>query len=137
MHTSPTGTQIRRGALAVFLLALPWLASAAETEVFRGEYEWTVDGHRNRVEATFTPTSDGQWDVELRFAYARREGTYRGQAEGSLRQGQIRCNVEDGGGVLRYRIEAEVQGDTLEGKHYDIYSGRKKLNGTIRLERVR
>ena len=123
--------------LALAILGLAAGAPGDPVEVFRGEYVWKVDGHQNEVEAVFTPTGEAAWDVEFRFAYARRRETYQGIARGSLREGPVHGEVKDNGGVLRYGFELEVEGDRLEGQHFDIWSGRKKLNGTLRLERVR
>ena len=123
---------------SILVTTLFGLSAAAGDEVVnRGEYVWKVDGHRNEVEAVFTPRGEDTWDVEFRFAYARRRGVYQGMARGSLRDGVVHGEVRDNGGVLRYGFELVVEGDRLEGQHFDIWSGRKKLNGTLRLERIR
>lgn len=130
---------LRPLVFTLFVLCVAWGAWANEpagVQVFRGEYTWNHDGHTNTVEATFTPTGEGQWDVVFDFKYARREGTYEGTVEGSLQDGAIAGDVKGAGDVIRYRLEAEVNGDRLEGKHYDIWEGRRKLYGTINLERV-
>ena len=136
---------MRRFAFLGFLLTLiigSWLTApdvSAEDEsqvVFRGDYMWNVDGHRNELEAVFTPTGDGLWKVEFHFKYARREGIYEGNAQGSLESGDIYGEVKDGAGVVRYRFEAKVQGDRMKGKHFNIWSGRKKETGTLDLGRV-
>jgi len=107
-----------------------------ETQVFRGDYEWNVDGHSNKLEATFRPIEPGVWGVTFDFKYARREGRYEGLAQGSLEGGSIHGEVKDASGIVRYRFEGEVEGDRLEGKHFNIYGGRKEETGWLRLERV-
>ena len=135
-HWKPSRARLAIGLLALVCLLLPANLGAEETVTFRGEYVWDLDGHQNQVEAVFTSTGEGTWDVTFDFDYARREGTYEGTAKGSLQNGTIEAEVNDAGGTLRYRVEAEIEGDRLEGRHFDIYRGRKKVGGTLRLERV-
>lgn len=105
--------------------------------VFRGEYTWKVDGHRNRVEAVFSPRGGDLYDVAFHFDYARRKDmTYRGQAQGELVLGTVRGQVKGPNGYWRYAFEAEAKDDRLEGRHFDIWGGKRELYGTLSLERA-
>ncbi|MEO1083661.1 MAG: hypothetical protein AAFY88_05415 [Acidobacteriota bacterium] len=128
-------------ALLVAAAAGPAAAEKAAVEpgdlVFRGEYTWKVDGHRNRVEAVFSPRGGDLYDVAFHFDYARRKDmTYEGQAQGELEAGAIRGEVKGPNGQWRYAFEAEAKDGRLDGRHFDIWDGKKELYGTLSLERV-
>lgn len=106
-----------------------------EIEVFRGEYVWAFDGYRNEVEAIFTPTDDDRWAVEFHFTYGQWPELFTGEAHGSLHSGRIRGDVGEHG-KASHRFVAQVDGDQLEGTHYELGSLRAKKTGTLRLERV-
>ncbi|MEO1369570.1 MAG: hypothetical protein AAFX50_20515 [Acidobacteriota bacterium] len=105
--------------------------------IFRGEYTWKVDGHRNRVEAVFSPRGGDLYDVAFHFDYARRtDMTYRGQAQGELGAGTVRGQVKGPNGHWRYAFEAEAEDGRLDGRHFDIWGGKRELFGTLSLERA-
>ncbi|MEM1182292.1 MAG: hypothetical protein AAGM22_28340 [Acidobacteriota bacterium] len=107
------------------------------TIIFRGEYVWKVDNHKNRVEATFRDRGGGVYDVKFQFDYARRKDlVYEGQAQGDLQNGSVRGQVKGPNGAWRYAFEGTVEGDKLDGRHFDIWGGKKELSGTLSLERA-
>lgn len=136
MQGLPPRIRSYSAAWIAVLLVLSCEPRPPGVEVFRGEYTWN-DGQPSPLEAVFTPAGESKWNVELSWSSGRRKGTYRGRARGSLQQGELVCDVENKEGEPNYRIEAQVDGDLLEGQHYEVHSGRRKPSGTLRLERVR
>ncbi len=58
-----------------------------------GEFLWKHMNHTGDLDAVFTRTGDGAWGVEFRFVWEGELHVYRGTAEGSLTDGELRGNV--------------------------------------------
>lgn len=85
-------------AIAVFVLALLWPvqdgAGRPEHEVtLSGGFLWEQMNHQGDLDAVFTKTGDGVWIVEFRFVWAGEMHVYRGTAEGSLTDGELRGSI--------------------------------------------
>ena len=83
-------------AVTVLTLLLPVQDVAVHSldEVtLTGEYLWENMHHTGNLDARFTETGDREWDVEFRFVWEGDLHVYRGTAEGSLANGELRGNV--------------------------------------------
>ncbi len=58
-----------------------------------GEFFWKHMNHTGDLDTVFTRTGDGAWSVEFRFVWEGELHVYRGTAEGSLTDGELRGNV--------------------------------------------
>ena len=58
-----------------------------------GEFLWKHMNHTGDLDTVFTRTGDGAWGVEFRFVWEGELHVYRGTAEGSLTDGELRGNV--------------------------------------------
>ena len=58
-----------------------------------GEFLWNHMNHTGDLDAVFTKTGDGAWGVEFRFVWEGELRVYRGTAEGSLTDGELRGSV--------------------------------------------
>ena len=58
-----------------------------------GEFLWKHMNHTGDLDTVFTRTGDGAWGVEFRFDWEGEMHVYRGTAEGSLTDGELRGNV--------------------------------------------
>ena len=58
-----------------------------------GEFLWKHMNHTGDLDAVFTKTGDGAWGVEFRFVWEGELHVFRGTAEGSLTDGELRGNV--------------------------------------------
>ena len=88
---------MRVAAIAVTVLTL--LLSVQDGAVhsdevtLTGEFLWQHMNHTGDLDAVFTRTGDGAWGVEFRFVWEGELHVYRGTAEGSLTDGELRGNV--------------------------------------------
>ena len=81
-------------AIAVIVLALLLpVQDGADEVTLRGNFLWKQMHHMGDLDAVFTKSGDGAWDVEFRFVWERELHVYRGTAEGSLTDGEFRGNV--------------------------------------------
>ena len=89
---------MRAAAITVTLLTLllfvPDGAVPSSDEVaLTGEFLWKHMNHTGDLEAVFTKTCDREWGVEFRFVWEGELHVFRGTAEGSLTDGELRGNV--------------------------------------------
>jgi hypothetical protein len=83
-------------AVTVLTLLLPVQDGAVHSRdevTLTGEFLWKHMNHVGDLDAVFTKTGDGAWGVEFRFVWEGELHVYRGTAEGSLTNGELRGNV--------------------------------------------
>ncbi len=103
-----------------------------------GEFHWTHMNHTGDLESVFTNTGDGLWSVEFRFVWDNERHVYRGTAEGSLTDGELRGSaVTDNPDWPRtFLFAGSVEGGRFTGTHTAIQtSGGMHPTGTLTLGR--
>ncbi len=90
--------RVRVAAIAVTVLALllsvqEGAGHSGDEVTLTGEFLWKHMNHTGDLDAVFTKTGDGAWAVEFRFVWEGELHVYRGTAEGSLTDGELRGNV--------------------------------------------
>ena len=89
---------MRVAAIAVTLLTLllsvqDSAVPSADEVTLTGEFLWKHMNHTGDLDAVFTKTGDDAWGVEFRFVWEGELHGFRGTAEGSLTDGELRGNV--------------------------------------------
>ncbi len=89
---------MRVAATAVTVLTLllsvqDGAVSSGDEVTLTGEFLWKHMNHTGDLDAVFTRTGDRAWAVEFRFVWEGELHVYRGTAEGSLTDGELRGNV--------------------------------------------
>ena len=80
--------------LAILLLTAPdGTVRSGDDVLLSGEFHWKHMNHTGDLDAVFTKTGDGAWGVEFRFVWEGKRHVFRGTAEGSLTDGELRGNV--------------------------------------------
>ncbi|MEM7051583.1 MAG: hypothetical protein AAF604_18085 [Acidobacteriota bacterium] len=122
-------------AVALLLLACAWSAPATEKTVLTGEYFWEGDGSRGPLEVTFESTSENTWDVAFRFRFNGKRHTYRGTAEGSLTEGDLRGQVRTENKRRTFTFEGSFENGAFAGTHGEVRRSGERTLGTLTMQR--
>ncbi len=90
--------RVRVAVIAVTVLTLllsvqDGAVPSGDEVTLTGEFLWKHMNHTGDLDAVFTKTGDGAWGVEFRFVWEGELHVFRGTAEGSLTDGELRGNV--------------------------------------------
>ena len=123
----------------VWLLAVPVVvalhlagAVAEENRTRVGEFVWDSGG-QGTLEAVFTATGEGRWDVVFRFKFRGERHVYTGTAEGSLTDGTLSGTVLNENQRRTFTFSGDVQEGRFSGRHSEVQNGREKSTGTLTL----
>lgn len=123
-------------ALALATAALvPVAAGTDDATRMRGAYVWNETGDGGDLEAVFTPTGEGTWDVEFFFTFRGQPHTYSGAAEGSLTEGKLAGEVRNEDRKRVFRFQGAFEDGTFRGDHEETTEGRERKTGTMTLAR--
>ena len=75
--------------LVVLSLAQALPSNAEDAITLTGEFVWTQRDNSGSVEAVFTPTGEGEWEVAFNFNFRGTPHLYSGTAKGSLSEGEL------------------------------------------------
>jgi len=118
--------------LLLGVLALP--AIAGQPTTLYGDYRWGSNGPRQPLEASFTATGKGAWDVAFYFKHGGRSHTYRGSARGSLSAGELRGTVKTEDRSRTFSFECTYDAGTFRGTHSEVVGNRQRQTGTLSLK---
>jgi hypothetical protein len=119
-------------AITCFLLLSLTVVSAADTRTLTGEYHWNA-GTSGDLEAVFTPTGDGTWDVSFHFRFRGRAHTYTGTAQGSLSQGELKGKVKNENKARTFTFSGKMEDGSFRGSHAETTGGSPDRTGTMTL----
>jgi hypothetical protein len=132
---------MKRIALAFVLVALVAVVTAgvsyAEgTETLTGAFVWNNEDQTGDLEAIFTNTGEGMWDVAFHFIWEDEPHIWAGTAEGSLTEGELKGSVTtDGERESTFTFEGMFEGGKFSGTHGSMRDGEMNDTGTITLGR--
>lgn len=127
-------------ALTALLLTTPLTAAdAVESQTLQGEFVWerqdgTVAGP---LTAVFEPTAQGAWDVSFHFTFEGKDHIYKGTAEGSLSEGELKGKVmSDGDEPRPYTFSGTFAKDgSFAGVHHYMGGEEARKTGSLTLAR--
>jgi hypothetical protein len=123
-------------ALLVSLLALP-LATVHgdEGEKLKGSYVWDQGGTGGDLEAVFTPSGEGTWEVAFYFTFEGEDHIYKGTAKGSLTEGALEGQVDADKRPVTFSFEGSFAEGKFSGTHAQVREDGETRTGTLTLER--
>ncbi len=127
---------MRRTALVLVggaILLAAGVAGAEESRTLAGEFVWNHRGNRGDVEAVFTATGQGTWDVTFRFTFRGTPHVYQGTAEGSLSEGGLRGKVLNETKKRTFTFTGAFKNGEFRGTHAEIEGQREVQTGTLTL----
>ena len=127
-------------AVTLLLVAPGTANSAADTTTLQGEFVWegSGEGATGDIEAVFTATGPGEWDVSFRFKWHGQAHVYSGTATGSLTEGELEGKVLNEDKGRNFTFTGSFEDGVFRGTHAEIGRGRKdriEPTGTMTLER--
>jgi hypothetical protein len=121
--------------VAILLTAQAGIAVADDTRTLAGEFVWNQQDRGGDLEAVFTSTGEGQWDVAFHFKFRGRPHVYSGTAEGSLSEGELRGKVLNENRNRTFTFSGTFEDGTFRGTHNEIAGDREQSTGTLTLSK--
>jgi glucose/arabinose dehydrogenase len=118
-------------AAVVMLLGLVNGADGKRT--LKGSFEWTTAGQKGDLEAVFTPTGEGKWDVAFHFDF-RGPHVYAGTAEGSLSGGELKGRVQNDDKNRSFTFSGSFVDGEFHGTHAEVGDDGEQATGTLTLK---
>ena len=106
---------------------------AAEGQTLPGEYYWDQGSTGGTLEAVFTPTGEGMWDVAFHFTFDGEKHTYTGTAQGSLTDGSLKGEVKADKRPAKFTFEGTVTAGKFSGTHAQVRENGQVRTGTLTL----
>lgn len=122
-------------AIALVLLSAQGVGATEDTETLTGEYVWSSGGNSGGLEAVFTPTGEGTWDVAFHFSFRRQAHVYTGTALGSLNDGELKGKVLNENKRRTFTFRGTVEDGEFRGSHAEIANGRERKTGSLTLKK--
>ena len=99
----------------IFLVSAFSGPRADDPRTLTGEFVWNQRDTSGDLEAVFTPSGEGEWDVSFHFSFRGRPHTYEGTAEGSLSQGALKGRVKNESGSRTFTFEGQFTDGEFRG----------------------
>jgi len=110
------------------------LADDAAPSTLHGEYRWDARSADGDLEAVFTPTGDGAWDVAFHFVFREKAHIYSGTAVGSLTEGELEGTVFNETGKREFTFSGSFNDGEFSGTHAEVEGGKPIPTGTLKLK---
>ena len=118
----------------VLCLAGTLAAQADENETtLNGSFVWENGNTSGDLEAVFTPTGEGSWDVAFHFTFRNQPHTYAGSATGSLTGGALSGTVMNESKRRTFTFEGAFEDGVFDGEHAEVGDGGSMQTGTLTL----
>ncbi len=115
------------GSLAVAL------AAGEGARTVQGEFTWNQRSAKGDLEAVFTPTGDGTWDVAFHFTFRDKAHVYSGIAQGLLSGGELKGTVQNENGDRKFLFQGLVENGQFRGSHSEVEGGDAVETGSLTL----
>ena len=110
------------------------VTGAGGKQTLKGSYEWTDSQGTGGLEAVFTPTGEGKWDVAFHFVFQGQPHIYAGTAEGTLAGGDLTGRVLNEGKNRTFVFTGTFSDGEFRGTHAEIGRDGKHPTGTLTLK---
>lgn len=104
---------------------------------FAGTFVWNNQaGKTHPIKAVFTPTGDKKWNVVFTFTWGGRgDQTYKGTAEGTLKDGEIKGDVNSTDGRRKFDFKGTFKDGQFDCTHNEKTSGKPQATGTMTIKK--
>ncbi|MEM8933059.1 MAG: hypothetical protein AAGE94_17870 [Acidobacteriota bacterium] len=112
-------------------------AASADAQTLEGEYIWKRQDKdiSGALKAVFEPTGESTWNVAFYFQFEDEDHIYKGTAEGSLTDGELKGDVmTDGDEPRPFYFSGEFVDGNFNGTHWGMRdNGDRADTGTMSL----
>ena len=112
----------------------PAAEETASSQILSGEYLWTQRDMSGPVEAKFTATEPGKWEVSFEFQFRSQSHVYTGHAEGSLTDGALSGEVQNENKKRTFTFKGVSESGVFKGEHAELRNGEVIDTGNITLK---
>ena len=119
---------------AAVVMSLGLVTGAGEKRTLKGSFEWTDSGKKGDLEAVFTPTGEGKWDVAFHFEFRGQPHVYAGTAEGTLAGGDLKGRVFNEDKNRSWTFTGTFTDGEFRGTHAEIGDDGEHPTGTLKLK---
>ena len=120
-------------------LVVPMSGSAAlaeESQTLEGSFVWNNENRTGDLEAVFTETDPGRYNVDFRFEWEGKPRVFSGTAEGSLSSGELVGRVQNATKEHTFVFTGSFENGTFNGTHAVLNEeGEETDTGTLVLAR--
>ena len=129
-----------RALLILLALSLSGIAFSADAETLNGTFVWVRDDGDSSgdLEATFTKTADGAYDVTFHFEWEGEPRTWKGTAKGNLEKGKLEGEVltDSEDNPSTFTFSGKFKKGAFQGTHGQLdREGKLRKTGTLTLAR--
>ncbi len=129
---------MKRTALLLIVFAIlstvqSGAAGPEDTRTLSGNWVWSHRNNTGSLEAIFTATGDGTWDVVFHFTFRGKPRVFSGTAEGSL-SGEFRGTIQNEAKDRTFKFRGSFEEGKFQGTHAEIEDGEEHETGTLTLE---
>ena len=124
----------RSAVVAALAMSVGFVTGADGTRTLKGSYEWTDTNKKGDLEAVFTPTGEGKWDVAFHFVFQGQAHTYAGTAEGTLKGGDLKGRVLNDAKNRTFSFTGTFTDGEFHGTHAEVGDGGERTTGTLTLK---
>ncbi|MDA0323196.1 MAG: hypothetical protein O2923_10850 [Verrucomicrobia bacterium] len=106
--------------IAILLSVVGWpdAVAAEEAVVLTGHFNWEKEGEKTHdLQATFTATGQGKWDVVFNFKWKDKPEEWIGTAEGSLDRGDFKGTADRKPGKHTWHYSGKVDDGVITCEH--------------------
>ena len=122
------------GLIVVLLMAAAGFVQAEEeSRTLTGAFIWEDGNTTGDLEAVFTPTDEGEWDVSFQFEFRGRPHVYTGAATGSLSAGRLEGRVLNDNKRRTFTFEGSFAEGEFSGTHAEVSDDKSHSTGTLTL----
>jgi len=120
--------------VAALVMSVGLVTSADGKRTLKGTFEWNDSGKKGDLEAVFTPTGEGKWDVAFHFVFRGEPHTYAGTAEGSLASGALKGRVLNDNKNRTFVFTGTFADGEFHGTHAEVGDDGDHPTGTLTLK---
>ena len=121
-------------AVMTCLIGVVSVQAAEDSTTLSGTYVWENGNSTGDLEAVFTPTGEGTWDVAFHFTFRKKPHTYTGTAKGALDGGTLSGTVLNENKRRTFTFEGAFEEGVFNGTHAEMRGESKQDTGTLMLQ---
>lgn len=124
----------RSTVVTALVMSMGLVTGADGKRTLKGSFEWTNSNKTGDLEAVFTPTGEGLWDVAFHFEFQGKPHTYTGTAEGTLKGGELKGRVLNDAKNRTFTFSGTFTDGEFHGKHAEVDEDIEQPTGTLTLK---
>lgn len=103
---------------------------------FAGTFVWNNKKDKSHpINAVFTPNGEKKWNVVFTFNWGKGPQTWKGTAEGTLKDGEIKGDVKSGDEKRNFNFTGAEKNGAFECTHNELKGGKPLATGSMTIKK--